>query len=68
MKTTTGSNTEPTAPSATNHTATMRIRYVGPAGQTSPVFGELVPNEQYSADADFATYLVDTHPDYWQRA
>lgn len=54
----------PTPPAAP---APPMLRYVGPPGQTSPVFGALVPTQQYAADADFATYLVATHPDYWQR-
>lgn len=44
-----------------------QLRYVGPPGQTSPLFGALVRDQQYSADADFAAYLAATHPDYWQR-
>ena len=49
-------------------TATVSLTYVGPAGQTSHVFGELVPGTTYqTADADFAAYLATTHPDYWQR-
>lgn len=41
--------------------------YVGPPGQSSPDFGELVAGERYSAESDFATYLVEVHPDYWAR-
>lgn len=48
--------------------APARLTYVGPEGQTSPVFGELVPGRIYTADATFAAYLADKHPDYWQRA
>lgn len=45
------------------------LRYVGPAGQTSPVFGELTPGTFYTtADATFAAYLAEKHPDYWQLA
>lgn len=50
------------APSAT-------LRYVGPSGQTSPVFGDLEPGRTYTtADATFAAYLAEKHPDYWQLA
>lgn len=53
-------------------TQQIGLRYVGPAGQTTQGFGghqELVPGQvYYTADADFAAYLVATHPDYWQRA
>jgi len=49
-------------------TATVALTYVGPAGQTSPVFGALTPGTTYqTADADFAAYLATTHPDYWRR-
>lgn len=48
--------------------APVSLTYVGPEGQTSPVFGALVPGNTYqTADADFAAYLATTHPDYWQR-
>ncbi|MDP2319565.1 MAG: hypothetical protein Q8O42_09545 [Acidobacteriota bacterium] len=44
-----------------------QLRYVGPAGQTSPVFGALEPGKLYTtADATFAAYLAEKHPDYWQ--
>lgn len=43
------------------------LTYVGPAGQTSPVFGVLEPGKLYTtADATFAAYLAEKHPDYWQ--
>lgn len=43
------------------------LRYVGPSGQTSPVFGALEPGRLYTtADATFAAYLAAKHPDYWQ--
>lgn len=49
--------------------APARLIYVGPEGQTSPVFGELAPGRIYTmADATFAAYLAAKHPDYWQRA
>ena len=49
--------------------ASATLRYVGPSGQTSPVFGDLEPGRTYTtADATFAAYLAEKHPDYWQRA
>lgn len=47
--------------------ALATLRYVGPPGQTSPVFGALEPGRTYTtADATFAAYLVAKHPEYWQ--
>lgn len=49
--------------------APATLTFVGPPGQTSPVFGELVPGRTYTtADASFAAYLAETHPEYWQLA
>jgi hypothetical protein len=61
--------TNTTETPAADAAAHASLRYVGPPGQTSPLFGALEPGRIYStADADFAAYLVATHPDYWQRA
>lgn len=56
------------APAADAAAETTTLRYVGPGGQTSHVFGELEPTKTYTADAALATYLVSKHPDYWQLA
>jgi hypothetical protein len=59
---------KPTSPAAAA-AASATLRYVGPSGQTSPVFGELEPGRTYTtADATFAAYLAEKHPDYWQLA
>jgi hypothetical protein len=36
----------------------VSIEYIGPDGQQSETFGPLA--------AEFAAYLVKTHPDYWR--
>lgn len=44
--------------------------WVGPDGQVWPYLDEtyvLVAGQRYQVDADFAEYLVKTHPDHWQR-
>ena len=57
------------SPAAGAAAAPATLRYVGPEGQTSPVFGVLVPGRTYTtADATFAAYLVAKHPEYWQAA
>lgn len=44
----------------------VSLKYVGPAGAESPRFGALVPGRCYEeSDAEFAAYLVATHPDHW---
>jgi hypothetical protein len=60
-------------PDTTTHSAaadaalTASLVYVGPPGQTSPVFGDLEPGRTYTtADATFAAYLAAKHPEYWQ--
>lgn len=61
---------ETTTPAAAAAAATSAtLRYVGPSGQTSPVFGDLEPGRTYTtADATFAAYLAATHPEFWQLA
>jgi hypothetical protein len=47
----------------------VALTYVGPRDAESPRYGALVPGRVYQeADAAFATYLVETHPDHWARA
>lgn len=48
--------------------AQVSLVYVGPPEQTSPALGPLVAGRRYQMAADFAAYLVSTHPDYWQAA
>lgn len=61
-------STTSTTPAADAAAAPATLRYVGPEGQTSPEFGELVPGRTYTtADASFAAYLAEKHPDFWQR-
>lgn len=62
--------TTPTPPAPEDSRAhAVTLRYVGPPGQTSPVFGVLVPEQLYpTADADLAVYLATKHPDYWNLA
>jgi hypothetical protein len=56
-----------TAADAASSSATLR--YVGPEGHSSLVFGELVPDRTYTtADATFAAYLAAKHPEFWQLA
>lgn len=46
----------------------IALTYVGPDAESAR-FGELVPGRVYQeTDAAFATYLVTTHPDHWERA
>ncbi len=47
--------------------AVETIEYIGPGGQSSPVFGDLVAGQRYQTDPAFATYLCEQHPDYWTR-
>jgi hypothetical protein len=56
-------------PAADAAPSAVTLRYVGPEGHMSPVFGELVPDRTYTtADASFAAYLAEKHPEYWQLA
>lgn len=57
----------PKAPAAAQD-APVSLVYVGPPEQTSPTLGPLVAGRRYQMAADFAAYLVSTHPDYWQAA
>lgn len=46
----------------------VTLKYIGPAEAESPRFGTLVPGRCYEeSDSEFATYLVETHPDHWVR-
>lgn len=61
----TDTTNEPTTAGAAVTSA--QLTYVGPEGQTSPVFGALERGKTYTtADATFAAYLAEKHPDYWQ--
>jgi hypothetical protein len=44
----------------------VSIEYIGPDGQQSETFGPLAAGRRYQAAAEFAAYLVKTHPDYWR--
>lgn len=46
---------------------THEIVYIGPDKAESPVFGLLVVGQRYQAEATFAAYLLERHPDHWQR-
>jgi len=48
--------------------ARVPLTYIGPPEQESPALGPLVAGRRYQVAADFAAYLVSTHPDYWQAA
>lgn len=55
------------APDAAAEEAVVELEYIGPVGQESPTFGPLVVGQRYQASVSFADYLVERHPDYWQR-
>ena len=43
----------------------ITLVYHGPSGQESSMFGRLEPGQYYEADASFAAYLCQRHPEYW---
>lgn len=61
--------TKSAATAASSESGPVTLRYIGPLGAESPRYGALEPGRDYQeSDPDFATYLVETHPDHWTRA
>lgn len=61
---------KPTTPETTAAASgPVRLRYVGPAHVDSERFGALEPGRVYQeTDPVLATYLVEKHPEHWERA